>query len=182
MHFEIRRVHPPDQESLIQHSERQSAESGQFGQPIFMPFANPPDYRHPEQMARQLSAWQKEVGQNGWLADWVALSEGAFVANLSLRGGKIEAEQHRAQLSLGVERAHQEQGIASQLIEQAIAFASDHQLAWLDLRVFEKNDRAIALYRKFGFTELGRIPDCFRVGELSITDIFMALELKHGDQ
>ncbi len=59
----------------------------------------------------------------------------------------------------------------------AIAFAGRAGLAWLDLWIFAHNAPAWALYHKIGFIEVGRLPDQFRIGQMSITDVAMVLQL-----
>lgn len=48
-------------------------------------------------------------------------------------------------------------GVGSALVAAAIEWASDHGLHKLALSVFPHNEAGIALYRKFGFAEEGRL-------------------------
>jgi ribosomal protein S18 acetylase RimI-like enzyme len=63
------------------------------------------------------------------------------------------------------------------LLREAIAFARRAGLAWLDLWVFAHSAPAWALYHKIGFIEVGRLPDQFRIGQMSIEDVAMVLQL-----
>jgi ribosomal protein S18 acetylase RimI-like enzyme len=77
-----------------------------------------------------------------------------------------------------VERPYRGRGLGRALMEACIDWARQQpSLSWVDLGVFEGNDVAEALYRKLGFTELGRTPDRFRVDGLQITDITMVLQV-----
>lgn len=64
-------------------------------------------------------------------------------------------------VSLGVEPAYHRQGIGERLLQEAIAFARRAGLAWLEI----------------GFIEVGRLPDQFRIGQMSIEDVAMVLQL-----
>jgi ribosomal protein S18 acetylase RimI-like enzyme len=57
---------------------------------------------------------------------------------------------------LYVEPTRQSQGIGARLVEGAIAEARGLGGEMLWLQVWEKNPRAVAFYRRMGFTEIGR--------------------------
>lgn len=57
---------------------------------------------------------------------------------------------------LYVEPDRQSQGIGAQLVEGAVAEARGLGGEMLWLQVWEKNPRAVAFYRRMGFTEIGR--------------------------
>ena len=59
-------------------------------------------------------------------------------------------------LTLFVPKARRRQGVATALLEAAIARASQAQAASLFLEVSDANAPARALYAGFGFTEVGR--------------------------
>lgn len=106
-----------------------------------------------------------------------------MVGGLTLVGADLLASMHRAGLGVGVERAYRGQGWGRKLLEAAIAWArQDPRLDWIDLGVFEGNDRALALYRRLGFIEHGRVVDLFRVDGLRITDIQMSLWVGSPDK
>ncbi len=60
------------------------------------------------------------------------------------------------ELGMTVAQEWRGRGVGSALLEAAIESARAHGLHKLSLSVFAHNDRAIALYRKFGFVEEGR--------------------------
>jgi ribosomal protein S18 acetylase RimI-like enzyme len=81
-------------------------------------------------------------------------------------------------MAMGIERDFRGQGWGGRLLQTALDWArAETTLAWVDLGVFEHNAPARALYRKFGFKEVGRREDLFRVHGVRITDIQMVLEL-----
>lgn len=46
-------------------------------------------------------------------------------------------------------------GIASQLMSQCISYALQHQFVEIALEVFHKNNSAVQLYKKYGFSKTG---------------------------
>jgi RimJ/RimL family protein N-acetyltransferase len=71
--------------------------------------------------------------------------------------GWISAERgdgHRAELGMGIVDGFRGIGIGSALMEAVIAWAGTQNVHRLWLRVFPHNERALALYRKYGFVEL----------------------------
>jgi len=90
---------------------------------------------------------------------WVAEREGRVAGWLGF--GKFygrPAYAATAELSAYVDPARQRVGIATELIEQAIARAPALGLTTLLGFVFAHNDRSVALCRKFGFEAWGHLP------------------------
>lgn len=58
--------------------------------------------------------------------------------------------------NVAVEPSRRRQGVAAQLLQVFDNFARANQLAFLTLEVRPSNAAAIALYRSFGFEEVGR--------------------------
>jgi putative acetyltransferase len=100
-----------------------------------------------------------------------------IVGHLDLHGGRLASEFHRAMLGMGVERGSRGKGHGRALLAAAIEWARDAELAWLDLGVFAHNHRARALYAAAGFVEVGITRDRFRVDDVAIDDVAMALAL-----
>ena len=57
------------------------------------------------------------------------------------------------------------QGVASALTEKILAFAKENGFEQLNLEVRSDNERAIRLYRKFGFRKLCTFPAFFKIGD-----------------
>ncbi|AKM29548.1 hypothetical protein AB870_04455 [Pandoraea faecigallinarum] len=69
-------------------------------------------------------------------------------------------------------------GIGRALVDAALALArSQPGLRHITLQVNAENRAAIALYRSFGFVEIGREPDAMRVGNGFCDDIRMYLPI-----
>lgn len=133
----------------------------------------------PERVAESRTAAAKGFDETDWLRVIVAEdASGAMIGHTDLHGGSIESELHRCKLGIGILAAHHRRGLGIALMKATIDLARDAGLAWMDLAVFAGNDPAIALYRKLGFVEVGRVSDRFRVEGVALIDIVMALDLK----
>jgi phosphinothricin acetyltransferase len=90
---------------------------------------------------------------------WVAESDGAVVAWLSF--GKFygrPAYAATAEVSVYVDPAAQRARVATALMERALARGPALGLTTFLGFVFAHNDRSVALCRKLGFAEWGRLP------------------------
>ncbi|MBZ5758505.1 MULTISPECIES: GNAT family N-acetyltransferase [Rhizobium] len=95
----------------------------------------------------------------------VAVLDGRIVGNAGLR--RFEGRrQHVGSIGMGVHDAYTGRGIGSTLIGALLDCADN----WLNIRrveltVYADNAAAIALYKRFGFIEEGRLKDfAFRAG------------------
>lgn len=89
---------------------------------------------------------------------WVAQSEGVVVGSVQLLPSEKENGLHRAEIQkLLVLKSHRGQGIASQLMQQAEAFArsKDRTLLVLDTQA---GSTAESVYRQLGWQKAGEIP------------------------
>ena len=95
----------------------------------------------------------------------VAVDGDKIVANASVEGCRTKRYGHRAELSITVLRDYWGQGIGSLLMERLISFSKDigYKSIYLDVRF--DNERAINLYRKFGFIEIGIYKDYFNINQ-----------------
>ncbi|HZU21076.1 MAG TPA: GNAT family N-acetyltransferase [Gaiellaceae bacterium] len=84
--------------------------------------------------------------------DFVAEVDGEIVGNIH-----VDASKHGyGEVGMAVASEWRGRGVGTALMEAAIAWARERGLHKLTLGVFAHNERAIALYRKFGFVEEGR--------------------------
>ena len=84
---------------------------------------------------------------------------------------------HRAEFGISVKKAWWGCGVASTLMKYILAFARKTGVEQINLEVRSDNERAIALYKKFGFHKLCTFPGFFKInGELVDFD-FMNLDL-----
>jgi RimJ/RimL family protein N-acetyltransferase len=86
-----------------------------------------------------------------------ALDEDRVVGWADIRREERPAHQHRGVLGMGVDRDYRGRGLGRILLEAALANAKEVGLIRIDLTVYAGNAAAIALYRKCGFVEEGRM-------------------------
>src|SRR5262245_14606766 len=86
-----------------------------------------------------------------------ALDGDRVVGWADIRREERPAHHHRGVLGMGVHRDYRGRGIGRALLEAALAKAKEIGLLRVDLTVYAGNTAAIALYRKCGFVEEGRI-------------------------
>lgn len=88
---------------------------------------------------------------------FVAEVEGRVVGELG-----IEARRGRGEIGMAILDGYRDRGIGTALMEAAVAWARARRLDKLFLHVWPHNERAIALYEKFGFAREGYHPKQFR--------------------
>lgn len=174
--YTVRPYASADEELYRAHFERSVDESGR-GEPHFNPFI-PGDEERPR--GASLEVLEKSLAETGWMRLWIAQHEdGEIVGHVNLKGGSMKTMLHRASLGIGIERPHRGKGLGQRLMQAAIEFARDEpMLDYIDLTYFEHNEPARALYDSCGFVEQGRVTDKFRIGNDTITDVIMALDLR----
>ncbi|MCA0969732.1 GNAT family N-acetyltransferase [Halobacillus litoralis] len=84
-------------------------------------------------------------------AVWGEERNGELVGHVTCIGGRAHRERHAIKLIAGVQEAYQGQGIAGGLFERAIEWARDSSIVRMELTVMVHNERAIQLYKKYGF-------------------------------
>ena len=63
---------------------------------------------------------------------------------------------HTGEIALSVRKKYWHIGVGSAIMEALIELAKEASLKNVELGVYADNERAIALYRRFGFEEIGR--------------------------
>lgn len=99
------------------------------------------------------------------------------IGNIS---GKInKRSSHRATLGISVRKEYWNQGIGSDFMKKLIDFSKKADLKIIDLTVRSDNDRAISLYKKFGFEKTGIIPAFIQIDDKYIDADYMILDLRY---
>lgn len=80
-----------------------------------------------------------------------------LVGSLSIRRDDHPATRHVATLGMFVVADRRGRGIGAALMESALRWASDHGVERVELTVYPHNAGALALYRRFGFEQEGRL-------------------------
>lgn len=112
------------------------------------------------------------------IAMYLGLVEGKLAAVFDVRPLSRPRIAHVGLVSLSVRKAYWGNGIGALAMETMVAYAKGTDaLRSLTLEVREGNDRAIALYERFGFRPVGRHKGRIRVGDAYYDEILMDLEL-----
>lgn len=112
--------------------------------------------------------------------EMVALVDGKIVglAGIEKVGAKYKL-RHRAELGISIAKDYWGLGLGKALISACIQCAKEAGYSQLELDVVADNERAIALYKSFGFIEYGRNPKGFNSRFSGFQElVYMRLELK----
>ena len=157
--------------------------------PILFRTAEPADGEALERLERE--AWNEhntpEPDRSGVVfgvripfADTIVACSGARIVGYVAIGQRTPFASNR---HIGLVRAivvdprARRAGIGFGLLAHAEREGSARGFEALRLTVMATNDQALALYRKAGWSELGRYPDEFHVGGRSIDDVLMGKRL-----
>ena len=110
----------------------------------------------------------------------VAEIDSKIVGSLICTGKKRWAVQHVTTLSMSVDKNWRRKGIGTKLLAQAVDWAKNKAgIVRIELLVWEHNEKAIKLYKKFGFEIEGVLRKAvFKNGEY-LNDLVMSLILKN---
>ena len=93
----------------------------------------------------------------------MALEDGKIVGNASISRYGRTRFAHRWSLAISIRKSHWGMGIGSELMARLIAYAKAQGAEVIELEVRSDNDRAKALYRKFGFETFGTYKKFFKI-------------------
>lgn len=89
-------------------------------------------------------------------AMFLAKKNGRIIGNANFKGFTKERMKHRGTFGISVIKEEWGRGVGSRLLEKIIAFAGNEAHAEIiSLEVQSNNERAIRLYRKYGFEKIG---------------------------
>ncbi len=141
--------------------------------------------RYPDEVTYTLEDEQKLIedcngNEKGILI--CAFVDGEYAGNCSFKArGKSRRNAHRAGLGIGLYEKFTGHGLGTLLMERMVETAARLGYEQMELSVLGKNLRAQRLYKRFGFTEYGRLPNAFRYDNGTYDDeIFMVKILQEG--
>jgi len=106
----------------------------------------------------------------------VGVIDGTIVCAGSVSGKTRERVSHRGTVAMSVLKKYWGIGVGTALLNALVDFAKNTgTLEILDLGVRADNTRAINLYTKIGFKEIGRYPKFFKINGEYYDDILMNL-------
>ena len=109
-----------------------------------------------------------------WL---MAEVDGRVVGGADFQRGRWTKNEHTATLGVLLTPAARGRGIGEVLMRHGIEWARSVGIRKLKLGVFASNERAVALYRRLGFVEEGRLRGEVVLDERPTDEIVMALWL-----
>ncbi|HXY47098.1 MAG TPA: GNAT family N-acetyltransferase [Thermoplasmata archaeon] len=103
--------------------------------------------------------------------------DGSVVAGADVRRGEHRKNAHTANFGVFVRREFRGLGLGGALLQAGIDWARSVGILKIKLGVFSTNERAIALYHKFGFEEEARLRGEVVLSGRPVDEILMALWL-----
>ena len=109
----------------------------------------------------------------------VAIIDGKIVGSAGIEAvGKKFKLKHRAELGISILKEYWGLGLGKVLMNACIQCAKEAGYKQLELNVVAENERAVALYKSFGFIEFGRNPKGFNSRTSGFQElVYMLLEL-----
>lgn len=109
----------------------------------------------------------------------IAVVDGKIAGTAGIESvGKKYKLQHRAELGISVLKEFWGLGLGKALMNACIQCAKKAGYKQLELNVVAENERAVALYKSFGFVEFGRNPKGFNSRTSGFQElVYMLLEL-----
>lgn len=129
--------------------------------------------------AEQEADFLKEKTDSANEIEIVAIVDGEIVGSAGIEAiGTKYKVRHRADLGIGISKDYWGLGLGKALMNACIECAKEAGYTQLELNVVAENERAIALYKTFGFKEFGRNPRGFNSRESGYQElVYMLLEL-----
>ena len=126
---------------------------------------------------KQEAALLERIANSPHSRFFLALDGEKIVGNACVDGSANARLRHRRSLGISVLRDYWGRGVGTGLMERMLAFARESGAELVSLEVRSDNERAKALYRKFGFVSFGTFPKYFKIGGQFFDVDCMTLEL-----
>ena len=137
--------------------------------------------RYPEEVTMTLEqeeAFIERINQSENNYMIICLVDGRHAGNCSLQFHDKIKVRHRGEVAIALLQEFWGMGIGTYLFEEMLRLAREHGKTQLELGMVDGNERGLALYRKMGFREYGRLPNAFRQKDGTVRDeILMVCDL-----
>lgn len=139
--------------------------------------------RYPEEWnttIEQEEAWVNRLRSSPDTLSITCYVDGEVAGNCEINFRSGLKTSHRATIAIAILKDYWNLGIGSAMFEELVAAAeAQPAIEIMELEFIEGNDRAKALYEKFGFRIVGERPNAFKLknGRL-LKEYFMQKELK----
>ena len=128
--------------------------------------------------ASQEEAYIEKIQQSDNSLILVAVIEGDIVGILNFAGAARSRVHHQGEMGITVLREYWGLGVGTHLIENLVTWAkAGGIIRKINLRTREDNHRAIALYKRLGFTVQGTMTREFYVSGKFYNSLSMGLEI-----
>lgn len=107
----------------------------------------------------------------------VAIIGGEIVGTADVARGRHSKNRHAASLGIAIRKDARGVGLGMAMMRAMIGWARSVGIRKLTLGVFASNTPAVALYRKLGFTQEGRLKEQVILKERPVDELLMALWL-----
>lgn len=145
----VRNAVPEDAERLLAFASEVLAEATEF-------FVTEPD-EVPRTVEEEGKFLQENLDAQGNIA-LVAENQGVIVGYLNFHNNNRRRQKHRGSFGMSVGKNWRGKGVGSALLQTLLEWAEENSLIEkVCLGVYPTNGRGMALYKKFGFVEEGRL-------------------------
>jgi|SRR5579862_5126529 len=107
----------------------------------------------------------------------VAEIDGKFVGSAQVDRPENEALQHYGRLGIAISKEYRDIGTGYEMLKTILEECRKLGISLIDLGVFANNSRAIHLYEKVGFREVGRTPRKIARDDRFFDEILMVIQL-----
>lgn len=118
---------------------------------------------------KRIGEWKKSKNSGMF----VGILNGEFAGFVALISGPSSRTNHRASLVIGVRKAFYGHGVGTSLMNKADVWAQEVGITRLELTVVEKNERAITLYKKMGYTIEGTRSNSLLIDGEYVNELYM---------
>lgn len=120
------------------------------------------EYEVPAQKIREEAKALKDNPLKYWK---VLIVDGELAGHIRVSRSSKERLVHKAELTVGIKSRYQGNGFSNILMEDCINWCKESGVERFDLHVATVNKRAIALYSKFGFKEVGLLKKDIKIND-----------------
>ena len=130
-----------------------------------------------ESEARWLMNTLSEMEAGNYVNVAAEVDGGKIIGNSHVARGKSSDEKHHGVLGVSVLKEWRGLGIGNGMLKILLDECRKEDFLSVELEVFGNNSRAISLYERLGFEEIGRVPKKIRRHGRFIDSVIMNLEL-----
>lgn len=122
-----------------------------------------------QSIRKRIGEWKKSFNSSMF----VGILNGEFAGFVALIGGPAPRASHRASLVIGVRQNFHGKNVGTSLMKKAESWAKEIDIQRIELSVVESNDRAIALYKKMGYSVEGTRTNSLKINDEYINEFYM---------